>query len=382
MGRIIISKIADNIISPLGYTTEENYTHVLAGETRLRTNLRAFDLPEAFCGSLLDRVAVEQRFEAEIGRGAAYTLFEKLCILSAHQAIAAAGIDPASSNVLFVLSTTKGNVSYLSESLTDERCFLAASAEKVASHFSNPHIPILVSNACISGVSAQILAIRALLGRKYEYVVVIGCDLLSAFIVSGFQSFKALSPCPCQPYDKDRIGLNLGEAVGTLVFKGGEVEDPSVWQYVACSLHNDANHISGPSRTGEGVYRVLSDILKQVSIDEIALINTHGTATVYNDEMESIALHRAQLDGIPVNGFKGYYGHTLGAAGVVETILSMKTIEQGFVLPTKGFKTPGTSYSLSVSNELRTTSKRTFIKTISGFGGCNAGIAYRKGGAV
>ncbi|MDE5645593.1 MAG: beta-ketoacyl synthase, partial [Muribaculaceae bacterium] len=150
--------------------------------------------------------------------------------------------------------------------------------------------------------------------------------------------------------------------------------------YAAASKHIVAIHISGPSRTGEGAYRVLSDILKSLRRDEIAFVNAHGTATAYNDEMESIALHRAGLDDTPVNGLKGFYGHTLGAAGVAETILSMKAIDNGVVLPTKGYSEQGTTYALSISPDVRTASRRSFIKILSGFGGSNAGIAYRKGG--
>jgi 3-oxoacyl-[acyl-carrier-protein] synthase-1 len=97
--------------------------------------------------------------------------------------------------------------------------------------------------------------------------------------------------------------------------------------------------------------------------------------------MESIAIHRIGLDAVPVNGLKGYYGHTLGAAGIIETILSMKAIDNEVVLPTKGFETSGTTYCLNISNRSRKSDKTTFIKILSGFGGSNAGIAWQKGGA-
>ena len=120
--------------------------------------------------------------------------------------------------------------------------------------------------------------------------------------------------------------------------------------------------------------------MKNIGIDEIGFVNVHGTSTAYNDEMESIALHRANLDNVPINGLKGYYGHTLGAAGIIETILSMKAIENGVILPTKGFGTIGTSYNVNISNQVRKTDKSAFVKILSGFGGSNAGISYQKGG--
>lgn len=382
MGGLMITKIADNIISPLGYSSEDNFKAVLSGKTMLCKHDNSFGLPEPFCGSLLDRDEIARKADLEIDGSERYTFFEKLCILSAKRVIADCNLSPRESNVIFVLSTTKGNVDCLEESLDDSRCQLASSVNKVARFFGNNNTHIVVSNACISGVCAQIAAVRELLSGKYRYAVVIGCDVLSKFIISGFQSFKALSPDTCQPYDKNRVGLNLGEAVGTIILKNGKPSNDEDWQYVSSSIHNDANHISGPSRTGEGSYRVLADILNVINREDLAFVNTHGTATAYNDEMESIAIHRAGLDEVCINGLKGYYGHTLGAAGIIETILSMKALDNGVVLATRGFESTGTSYKLNISNQVRETAKSAFIKILSGFGGSNAGILYRKGGKV
>ncbi len=377
----MITKIADNIISPLGNTSDENFDALLAGRTMLRVHDGEFGLPEPFCASLLDRESVGRLIESELGSTAGLTFFEQLCVLSAHRAIKACNLSPRESNVVFILSTTKGNVGCLEESLTDSRCYLHGSAGRIARYFGNHNTPLVVSNACISGVCAQIAAVRELLGGRYRYAVVTGCDILSKFIVSGFQSFKALSPAPCMPYDRDRTGLNLGEAAGTIILRAGK-PDKGAWEYVASSIHNDANHISGPSRTGEGTYRVLSDILRVTGREGIGFVNVHGTSTAYNDEMESIAIHRADIESVPVNGLKGYYGHTLGAAGIIETILSMKAIDRGVIPATKGFGTLGTTYAVNISDRTRTTDKRAFIKILSGFGGSNAGISYRKGGNV
>lgn len=382
MGGIMITKIADNIISPFGFTSEDNLKSIIAEESGICHHEGALGLPEAFCGSLIDRKMISKMFASHSIGGEDLTLFEKLCILSATEAISECSLQAENDDVIFVLSTTKGNVDMLEEDIDDPRCYLAESAKKIAEYFGNRNTPIVASNACISGVCAQIAAVMALLSGKYRYAVVIGCDLLSRFIISGFQSFKALSPEPCKPFDKDRIGLNLGEAAGTIILEREKVEGKrgkgDYWEFIGCSNHNDANHISGPSRTGEGSYRVLSDILEVVDKDDLAFVNLHGTATAYNDEMESIALHRAGLSDTPANGLKGFYGHTLGAAGIIETILSMHALENGIILPTKNFSAKGTTYDVAVNPQIRHTDKNTFIKILSGFGGSNAGIAYRK----
>ena len=331
---------------------------------------------------MFDRTALTDIFRTEAGEPGSLTIFEQLCILSAGRAIASCRLDAASPDTIFILSTTKGNVACLADNPDDSRCYLAGSAERITRHFGNPNRPLVVSNACISGVSAQIAAVRELMAGRARHAVIIGADLLSRFIVSGFQSFKALSTERCLPYDSKRTGLNLGEAAGTLILAKCDSAPEDMWLYAAGSAHNDANHISGPSRTGEGSFRVLRDILRSgVAPEEIAFVNAHGTATAYNDEMESIAIERAGLDTVPVNGLKGIFGHTLGAAGVIETILSMHAADRGLVLPTVGFSEQGTSRRLDISAQPRHTERRCFIKILSGFGGSNAGISYRKGGA-
>ena len=378
----MIVSMAHNILSPLGMSTAENYAAVKAGQSALRRYEGKWGLPEPFVASLVDRDKVEQAFAA-IGDNAKYTIFEKMIILSAQKAIQEADIDTASSRVLFILSTTKGNVFLLDKRETDfpvERVLLGSAARQLTDFFHNPNAPIVVSNACISGVCAQIEAMRNLENGCFDYVVVVGCDVQSAFIVSGFQSFKALSTEPCKPFDANRTGLNLGDAAATIIYTKKETVGADEWVVCRGAIRNDANHISGPSRTGEGSYRALKVALGKANSDDIAFINAHGTATMYNDEMESVAIERAGLAQVPVNGLKGYYGHTMGAAGILETILSMQAIDDHIILATRGYETLGVTHPLVVSNQNQTTDKRMFIKLLSGFGGCNAALLFAKGG--
>ncbi|MBO6026693.1 MAG: beta-ketoacyl synthase [Bacteroidales bacterium] len=380
----MIVSVAHNIISPLGMTTAENYTAVKAGRSMLRRYEGLWGLPEPFVASLMERAMVEQEF-SKIADNERYTFFEKMIILSASKAIAEAGIDAASPKVLFILSTTKGNVFLLDQrekGFPKERVRLGMAARQMTDFFHNPNMLIVVSNACISGVCAQIQAMRELTSGCFDYVVTVGCDVQSAFIVSGFQSFKALSLEPCKPFDANRTGLNLGDAAATVIYTRKDDVDEDDW--VACrgAIRNDANHISGPSRTGEGSYRALKATIGEMNPDKLAFVNNHGTATLFNDEMESVAIERAGLAQVPVNGLKGYYGHTMGAAGIMETILSMQAVDDHNILATKGFETIGVTHPLVLSNQNQTTEKRAFIKLLSGFGGCNAALLMAKGGAL
>ena len=377
----MIRKIADNITSPLGLTTADNYKAVCEGKSCLKRYEGKWELPEPFVASLFQDGQIEDMFISEINSDDAYTRFEKMVLLSATKAIEDSGIDASSDKTIFVLSTTKGNVSLLEKNVCgvdDNRVLLGVMANVISCHFGNSNMPIVVSNACISGVCAQIVAKRCLESSKYDNAVVIGADEQSPFIVSGFMSFRALSPEVCRPFSKNRNGLNIGEAAATIIYQRCDnVIDG--WQAVKGAIRNDANHISGPSRTGEGSYRALKYVMTdEVVPDDIAVVNVHGTATVYNDDMESIALSRAGLSDTPINGYKGYYGHTMGAAGILESILSMKALDNGLILPTRGFDEIGVTHPVNISNKIRHTDKKTFIKLLSGFGGCNAAMLFSK----
>ncbi len=378
----MIVKVSDNIISPLGMSSTENYAAVKAGRSELKRRDGLWQLPEPFTASLMDHEAVNA-IAAQRHINDTYTFFEKMIILSAAKALERTPIDPASEKVLFILSTTKGNVFLLDKrekGFPSERVLLGVAARQMSEYFHNPNTPIVVSNACISGVCAQIQAMRELENGHFDYVVTVGADVQSPFIVSGFQSFKALSVEPCKPFDANRTGLNLGDAAATIIYTKKDNITDNDW--VACrgAIRNDANHISGPSRTGEGSYRALRAVLGDLDPEKLAFINTHGTATPYNDEMESFAIERAGLAQIPVNGLKGYYGHTMGAAGILETILSMQAVDDNNILATKGFETIGVTHPLVLSNENKPTDKKAFIKLLSGFGGCNAALLMAKGG--
>ena len=367
---MIVRKIGENILSPISFTTEENLAAVMAGRSALRRYDSLWGLPFPCFASLIPDDLLESAFESDVEKGRlpmdSYTKFEKVVLLSAVKALDSCKIDATSERVVFILSSTKGNVVLLADENPDvERVTPAHTARMVARYFGNPNMPITVSNACISGLCAQIEAFRCLRSGQYDTAVVIGADVLSPFIVSGFQSLKALSDEQCRPFSANRKGLNLGEAAATVVYTVDDAADDG-WRMLAGAVRNDANHISGPSRTGEGSYRALCSVLDDsgLTADDLACLNVHGTSTLYNDEMESIAINRVGLSGVPVNAMKGYFGHTLGAAGILETLLTMRALENGKVPATRGFDELGVSMPVQVSAEHLDTGKKAFVKLV------------------
>lgn len=379
--------LADNIISPLGNTSEENYQQVKAGKSGIRTyEPRSHGIPEGFTASLLpdkeQSVIVKDDVQGLPSEGTKLTFkhgdFEHLAIASAKLAMEQASmpssaaqtsetLDWSSDRVAFILSSTKGAI--------ESSGNLSSSAQRIAQRLGITTTPIVVCNACISGLSALILGSRLIEEGKYDYAVVCGVDCPDRFIISGFQSLKALSTIPCRPFDIERFGLNLGEAAATMVLGKDarlSTKEDSTWQIGNGFVKNDAFHISAPSKTAEGLYAALSETLSKTYLHDLAFINAHGTATLFNDQMESIAIERAGLSSLPTNALKGYFGHTLGAAGILETIISMKAIDDHTILGTRGFEELGVSGKVNVSAVSLPTDKHAFIKMLSGFGGCNA----------
>ena len=363
---VMVSVLADNVISPLGETSEENYQAVKEGKSAIHAYApMTAGIPNGFVASLLS------------------SDFEELAFRSAQKAIDASGINISSTRTVFILSSTKGSIEKLGQT-DDDKLYLGNIAQRIATRLGIQLSPIVVCNACISGLAAMILASRLLVSKKYDYAVVCGADCPGRFIISGFQSLNAMSAFSCQPFDIERQGLNLGEAAATVVL-GREITTKSVnngcrkqvWQIGHGYIKNDAYHISAPSKTAEGLYEALLKTMNGIDKRNIAFINAHGTATLFNDQMEAIAIHRAELQDIPVNALKGYVGHTLGAAGIMETILCMKAVDDHTVLGTRGYEEVGVSGRIQLSSKHHSTIKTSFIKQLSGFGGCNATLYAR-----
>lgn len=359
-----------NCITPLGFSTSENWENVLMGNSSV-SKIPILENQDDIYISKIDDNLLESEFEEKFNE-TDFTRLEKMLLLALQPLVEKHSIH---SETALILSTTKGNISALkNQSELPEPVFLANLAKKIANFFGFTTQPIVVSNACVSGVMALAVAKNLLLAGKFSDAYVIAGDEISEFVVSGFNSFQAISDEPCQPYDKNRKGINLGEAAAA-AYVTTEKSNES-FRILGDSAINDANHISGPSRTGEGLFRSVLNAMKesQLSANDIDLISAHGTATIYNDEMEAIAFNRAEMQEIPLHSLKGFYGHTLGAAGLLETIIAMESAKNSTLIPSKNFEEIGVSQSIKVIQENQTKKIHYILKTASGFGGCNAAL--------
>lgn len=362
--------VADSIVSPLGNNSEANFVQLTKGNSGITsvtdTSLNSVSLP-------LAKINLPESSDG-------VTRFESLCLRAIENITEHYSLPP--NRTLFILSTTKGNIALLDKLPPDQsRVHLHATADFLMKKCGLKK-NIVISNACISGVMALIVAKRFLLADKYDHALVVGADELSRFVVSGFQSLQALSNERCKPFDAKRKGINLGEAAAAILIttKPEDFKVKPKVKILGSGLTNDANHISGPSRTGEELSAAIVDALQESGLKtaSIDFISAHGTATLYNDEMEAKAFNLVGLSQTPVNSLKAYYGHTLGAAGVVETVVGIHSILNDKMVPSLGYERLGVSQNLNIATRLESKPMKTFLKTASGFGGCNAAIVLQK----
>lgn len=283
---------------------------------------------------------------------------------------------PPGGRALLLVSTTKGNIGAIRGGGTPPEAFMGPMAGKVARYFGFSETPWVLSNACVSGILAVAVAKRMTLAGVYDQVYVVAGDEVTEFVLSGFNAFQALGSGPCKPYDKNRDGVTLGEASAAVLVSARE----GIFRVAGDGAINDANHISGPSRTGEGLYRSIRLALDEAGLEgpELDFISAHGTATEYNDEMEAIALDRLGLNEVAVNSLKGYFGHTLGASGLLETVISLESARRGILYPCLGYENSGVSKPLAVIRQKEEREIRHFMKTASGFGGANTAVIFEK----
>lgn len=239
---------------------------------------------------------------------------------------------------------------------------------------------LTVSTACASSASAMSCAITMLRSGRADTVIVGGSDAWSLGIYAGFYSLGALATQPCSPFSRD-IGVTFGEGGGCIVLESSTRAKkrgikPKAF-LLGCGCTSDAHHITSPDPSGEGLIRAIQLSLNEASVTASSLdyINAHGTGTNDNDVTETVALHRL-FDGRaipPVSSSKSFFGHTMGAAGVLELIASIICMQDGFAPPTLNFSEARLGCDLDyIPNKARSLNIDTFMSMSAAFGGINA----------
>ena len=367
-----------NCITPLGFDVESNVEAILRGDSGIQLHNDISLMSNSFYAAIISDEKINSAF-SKISTEIKYSRLEKMMILALEPIIKNSGVE-LNSKTAFILSTTKGNVTALANNSEESfnNAHLDILAKNISDFFGFKTQPIVVSNACVSGILAVSIAKRMIQSELYSNIFIVAGDEVSEFVLSGFNAFQAMSDLPCKPYSKNRTGVSLGEATAA-VLVSAEAKNAKI-KVIGDSSINDANHISGPSRTGEGLFRSIQNALKeaQIEADKLDYISAHGTATPFNDEMEAIALNRLGLQNVPVNSLKGFYGHTLGASGLLETVIAIESANQNTLFESKGFDEIGVSESINVIEKNQEVTIGYFLKTASAFGGCNTAVVFEK----
>jgi 3-oxoacyl-[acyl-carrier-protein] synthase II len=241
----------------------------------------------------------------------------------------------------------------------------------------------IIANACASGTNAIGHAFNCVRSGRYQRVLTGGYDAISELVFVGFDSLQASTPDRCRPFDSERSGMVLGEGAAVLALENFEAAQKRgatiLAEVIGYGISTDNFHLTQPDPTGSGARRAMEAALQSAGISpsEIDYINAHGTATAFNDAAEGKAI--AELfNGVPVSSTKGMMGHSLGAAGAIEAVISILALRHQLLPPNINFRHGDAGLNLNiVANSSQTGNVRTVLSNSFGFGGTNASIIIR-----
>jgi 3-oxoacyl-[acyl-carrier-protein] synthase-1 len=287
---------------------------------------------------------------------------------------------------VFIFCAAKGDLAPLEEFCTSGKtpdAFLPLLSSQAAYVKKACSIPaartIVVSNACASGAIGVEMAKELLSCGRYDNAVLFGFDSVTRFVATGFHALSALSPLGAKPFDAQRDGLTLGEGacIALLTRRTPFMDDIIV---AGAGSSNDANHRTGPSRTGDGLLRAAQAALRDADLrpESIGAVKCHGTATNYNDAMEAKAIFSLFHENIPpCFSMKGAIGHTSGAGSLLEICVAAECLRRRRVPPTCGFARLGVDEPVPVSALPQQLSRQSILCLSAGFGGINAAVVLR-----
>ncbi|MCK4408420.1 MAG: beta-ketoacyl-[acyl-carrier-protein] synthase family protein [Bacteroidales bacterium] len=283
----------------------------------------------------------------------------------------------------------------LTDQLYEDANLKSESSEYLASYGCSAHTLRLIkkynikgftntiNTACSSSANSIMFGSRLIKSGRVKRAIVGGTDSLAKYTVNGFNALKILSESPCKPFDEHRCGLTLGEGAAYLVLESEEVvSNKNTYARVSgYGNANDAFHTSTISDNAVGVISAISQALKSANLDpnKIDYINTHGTGTENNDFVELTGLSKIFNKIPPYNSTKSYTGHTLGAAGAIESIFSILSIINNELYPSLNINTPISQFNLSPVKKYETGVDINYVLSNSfGFGGNCTSLIFSK----
>lgn len=377
------------IVSPLGMGTSQNRAALSRGQHGLS---RADFFESRYTGDFYfgEVKQSDGALRAHLGPGS-FENFTRTCMLAYlafSEAVADAGISRellSRPDTGLISASTVGGMCYTDQLYQDANDLgeaspylqsYAASAHTrhLAAHFGIHGFSDTINTACSSSANAIALGYRLIRSGRMKRVIVGGADSLAKYTVNGFNSLRILSESLCVPFDERRDGLNLGEGAAYLVLEAGpEVRGKSHYgQVLGYGNSNDAYHASAISPEATGVVSSIGRALKSAGITpgEIDYVNMHGTGTINNDEMELLGMQKVFRRLPYFSSTKSYTGHTLGAAGAIEAVYSLLSLNYNEIYPNLRFEQPVERFGLvPVKDFMQTGGMRNILSNSFGFSG-------------
>ena len=386
------------IISAIGHSTDENKKALQASKSGIG-NLRHIQTSHASSIKVgeVSLSNAELTLQLQLKKTHNYTRTGLLGLYAAKAAVenAQLSINPEIKTG-FISATTVGGMDmterYLKQFASDKEAqkyiqshHAGDATQKISDALGITDFVTTISTACSSAANAIILGARLLKAGRLDRVIVGGTDALSKFTINGFKTLMIQSDEVCSPFDAGRQGLNLGEAAAYLVLESEAIvakQEKNVLAYLSgYGNANDAFHQTASSENGEGAYLAMKKALQMAGLApaQIDYINAHGTATLNNDLSESRAIQRVFETHVPdFSSTKAFTGHTLAAAGAVEAVFSVLSLQEQTVFPNLNFKTEMPETGLKPARSKIHKEIRHVVSNSFGFGGNCATLIFSK----
>lgn len=386
--RIVVTGLG--IVSAIGTTTETTWDAAIAGRSGIGeiASLSTGWLGTRYAGEIRD-LDLSQFLDEDEQRDLVRSA--QLVIAASHEALEQSKLDLGAHDphrVGLVIGTCQGSLAELNVNKPHIIDAVHASCDALGRHLGLRGPRAMVSTACSAGATALGMARDRLWSGDTDVVITGGTDALTFFSLSGFAIMGALAAGPCAPYSRSD-GLSLGEGAAILVLepldRALDRGAPVLAELLGCGLSADAYHASAPDPSGRGAALAVNRALAQAGVTaaDVDYVNGHGTATPANDSMERKAMRTIFGDraaAVPWSSTKSMIGHTLGAAGAIETGMCVLATQQDLVPPTVNFDEDAEQDFDFVPNSGRRQRVEVAISNSYGFGGTNASVVVSKPG--
>ena len=385
------------VISAIGENTTENLNNLRNGKTGItkakyvQSNYAA---THPFAEVKFSTEALKSKLNLTINHGLTRT--DYIAFTALKEAIEHSGLRSAqisSEQTAFISASTIGGMCNTDQLYKDAN-LISTGSEFVSSYPGSTHtlkiakeyglsgIVDAINTACSSSANAIMLGTKLIKSGRATRAIVGGTDSIGKFSINGFNALQIMSDEPCAPFDEHRKGLNLGEGAAYLILESEEIigNKPTYAEILGYGNSNDAFHPSSLSEDAVGVVECMSKALKSANINpnEIDYINAHGTATGNNDITELTGIDKVFHGFPPFNSTKSYTGHTLGAAGAIETVYSILSINNNELFPSLNCKEPIAAFDVAPIKAYAQTEIKTVLSNSFGFGGNCSSLIIRQ----